>query len=244
MPQELLRDVLRTGDARGRTRRRLSVLPVSIAAHAIALGLFLIGPLAGQLDVPAIMSPLEAARYMPTVAPPAPPPPPPDVTRPAPPATTSAPLEAPPAIAPEPPAAPDRYAPGGLPDSIGVVPGAALVMGLENGAVPVPPPPPPPPPKIVRVGHQGIREPKKTVHVAPVYPVFAQQAGVEGTVILEAILDATGRVDRVRVIRSQPLLDDAAIRAVQQWRYSPTELNGVPVPVLMTITVHFSLRRE
>jgi protein TonB len=40
-----------------------------------------------------------------------------------------------------------------------------------------------------------------------------------------------------------PLLEDAAVRAVRQWRYTPTELNGVPVPVLMTITVVFSLGR-
>jgi protein TonB len=241
MPQELLRDVLRTGDARGRTRRRLSVLPVSIAAHAIALGLFLIGPLAGTLDVPAIVSPLQAARYMPTIAPPAPPPP--SLPREAPPVTTSAPLEAPSEIAPEQPAAPSRSADGGLESSIGVDAGPPLVIGLENTA-PVPVPPPPPPPKLARVGHQGIREPKKIVHVAPEYPVIAQRAGVEGTVILEAILDATGRVDRLRVIKSQMLLDDAAMRAVQQWRYSPTELNGVPVPVLMTITVRFTLSRE
>jgi protein TonB len=102
---------------------------------------------------------------------------------------------------------------------------------------------PPPQPKIVRVG-QGVREPKKLVHVAPEYPVIAQRARVQGTVVLEAVLDVTGRVDRVRVLRSEPLLDEAAIKAVRQWRYTPTELNGVPVPVLMTITVHFSLAQE
>jgi protein TonB len=113
---------------------------------------------------------------------------------------------------------------------------------LEVAPVAPPPPAPPAQPRLARVG-SGIREPKKLVHIAPEYPEIARRAGVQGVVILEAILDATGRVDSVRVLRSQPLLDEAAIRAVRQWRYSPTELNGVPVPVLMTITVQFSLNR-
>jgi protein TonB len=81
------------------------------------------------------------------------------------------------------------------------------------------------------------------VHVTPEYPEIARRARIDGTVILEAVLDVTGRVDRVRVLRSVPLLDDSAVKAVSQWRYTPTELNGVPVPVLMTITVQFSLQR-
>jgi protein TonB len=88
-----------------------------------------------------------------------------------------------------------------------------------------------------------IREPKKLVHVAPLYPEIARTARIEGIVVMEALLDATGKVDSVRVLRSVALLDDAAIRAVKQWRYTPTELNGVPVPVLMTITVRFALER-
>jgi protein TonB len=94
----------------------------------------------------------------------------------------------------------------------------------------------------VRVG-TGIREPKKLVHVAPTYPELARVSRIEGKVTMEAILDVTGKVESVRVLSSQPLLEDAAVRAVRQWRYSPTLLNGVPVPVLMTITVVFTLAR-
>jgi len=239
MPQEILRDVLRTGDASGRARRRLSILPVSIAVHAIAVGLFVMSPLATVGDLPAFSSPLQAARYMPTIAPPSPPPPSESHAG----VPRGAPIEAPLTIAPESAASSDRAAEGGLESSIGVNAGPPLVLGLEgNGPVPVPPSPPPQPTRPVRVG-QGIREPKKILHVAPEYPIIAQRAGVEGTVILEAILDVTGKVVQVRVIRSHPLLDDAAVKAVQQWRYTPTELNGVPVPVLMTITVRFSLSR-
>ena len=51
----------------------------------------------------------------------------------------------------------------------------------------------------------------------------------------------TGRVEDVRILRSIPLLDAAALEAVRQWEYSPTLLNGVPVPVLITVTVNFAL---
>ena len=75
--------------------------------------------------------------------------------------------------------------------------------------------------------------------MAPVYPQIAQQARVTGTVILEAVLSPTGEVSNVKVVRSVPLLDAAAVDAVAQWRYAPTLLNGTPVSVLMTVTVRF-----
>ena len=64
---------------------------------------------------------------------------------------------------------------------------------------------------------------------------------VQGIVILEAIIDPSGSVTNVRVLRSIPLLDQSAIDAVRQWKYQPTLLNGVPVPIVMTVTVNFSL---
>ena len=60
-------------------------------------------------------------------------------------------------------------------------------------------------------------------------------------VILEAIIDPGGNVTNVRVLRSIPLLDNSAIEAVRQWKYEPTLLNGVPVPIVMTVTVNFAL---
>jgi protein TonB len=56
------------------------------------------------------------------------------------------------------------------------------------------------------------------------------------------MLDETGRVAQLKVLRSEPLLDAAALEAVRRWRYTPTLLNNVPVPVLLTVTVRFSLR--
>ena len=83
----------------------------------------------------------------------------------------------------------------------------------------------------------------KVVDVPPVYPEISRRAHIQGVVILEAVLDAKGNVASVRVLRSVPTLDQAAIDAVQQWRFSPALLNGQPVPVVMTVTVNFTLDR-
>jgi protein TonB len=65
---------------------------------------------------------------------------------------------------------------------------------------------------------------------------------VEGVVIIEAVIGTDGRVQQARVLRSKPLLDEAALTAVRQWVFTPTLLNGVPVPLIMTVTVNFTLR--
>jgi protein TonB len=60
-------------------------------------------------------------------------------------------------------------------------------------------------------------------------------------VVLEATISPSGEVTGVKVLKGIPLLNDAAVNAVREWRYSPTLLNGVPVPVIMTVTVNFRL---
>lgn len=110
------------------------------------------------------------------------------------------------------------------------------VGGVIGGAVEAPPPPSEP----VRVGG-NVKEPKKLRNVAPVYPDVAKQARVQGVVVLEATIDTSGRVDNVRVLRGIPLLNEAAVEAVKKWAYSPTMLNGIAVPVVMTVTVNFTL---
>ena len=89
---------------------------------------------------------------------------------------------------------------------------------------------------------QGIREPHRIAGSPPEYPIMARNARVQGTVILEAVINERGTIERVRVLKSEPLLDAAAIAAVQNWRYTPTLLNGTPVSVLMTITINFTLQ--
>jgi TonB family protein len=114
--------------------------------------------------------------------------------------------------------------------------------GIVGGATLNAPPPtwnPGDPP--LRIGG-AIREPRKMKHVNPIYPVEAQDARVQGVVILELSLDQDGRVSDARVVRPVPMLDDAALDAVLQWEFEPTMLNGQPVPVIMTVTVNFTLR--
>jgi len=113
-------------------------------------------------------------------------------------------------------------------------------FGLEIVGV-APPPAAPPPQGPVRL-HAGMQAPSKIVDVAPQYPSLAQAARVEGVVILEAVIDADGSVTSVKVLRSIPLLDDAAVKAVRAWRFTPARLNGQAVPVVMTVTVNFTLQ--
>ena len=239
MPQEFLRDVLRPGDAAGRRRRHWSVLPLSIVGHGAIVMALLFSPWATGVELPVVASPLE--HFIATVArtPPPPPSPPTNVPR----RDVRAPTTAPDTIGREVETRTRESADGGIPDGPGVDSAHPPVTDLGTTATVVAPPPPPVPvPKIVRVGGV-IREPRKLVHVAPIYPEIARLSRVQGIVTMEAVLDATGKVESVRVLSSQPLLEEAAVRAVRQWRYTPTELNGVPVPVLMTITVRFSLDR-
>ena len=137
-------------------------------------------------------------------------------------------------------------------------------VSRDSIAAPPPPPPPPPPgagrggvsgsvmefmPEVfdrhlrelnpVRIGG-SIKQPAKIRDVRPIYPPIAQQAGVQGVVIIETIIDTDGNVAAARVLRSIPLLDQAALNAVQQWRFVPTQLNGMPQAVVMTVSVNFT----
>lgn len=92
----------------------------------------------------------------------------------------------------------------------------------------------------VRVGGD-ITEPKKLMDARPVYPQEALDKKVSGIVILEVLIDGTGGVRDAKVLRSVPLLDQAALDAVKKWRFTPTLLNGAPVEVVMTVTVNFTV---
>jgi TonB family protein len=93
----------------------------------------------------------------------------------------------------------------------------------------------------IRVGG-NVRVPTKVRDDKPAYPADAQAAGVQGVVIIEAIVDESGSVANARVLRSIPSLDQAALGAVSQWRFAPTDVNGSPAHVLMTVTVNFTMR--
>lgn len=94
----------------------------------------------------------------------------------------------------------------------------------------------------IRAGGGDIRTPTKLKDVKPVYPPVAQAARVQGIVLIDAVIDEAGRVVNARVLRSIPLLNAAALDAVSQWQFLPNDVDGRPVPVVMTLTVNFVLQ--
>jgi protein TonB len=125
----------------------------------------------------------------------------------------------------------------------GAVTGTGALTALNP--LPVPALPPPPPPVIVRTPTRlgGVVLESKVVHrVQPEYPPLARTARVSGVVILDVTVNDEGEVSEIRVLSGHPLLQQAALDAVRQWKYSPTLLNGEPVPVQGTVTVIFNLR--
>jgi TonB family protein len=94
----------------------------------------------------------------------------------------------------------------------------------------------------VRAGQGSIKEPRKIKDVVPSYPTSLLEAGVSGTVVLECLIDTEGAVTDMQVVNGHPSLVKLAQDAVKKWRYTPTLLDGVPVPVVMTVTVNFRVQ--
>jgi periplasmic protein TonB len=242
MERRLFEDLIDSDRVAHRTQQS-KTMPVSLLLHTIAAALIVIVPLLSADQLPDPASAVKAFFVEPMAAPAPPPPPPPPAARPAnapkpipKPVMENqfvAPVEVPEEITPE--ESIDMGVEGGAGGVEGGVPGG-VVGGIVGGL----PDAPPPPVQAVRVGGQ-IKEPKKLKNVAPVYPDIAKQARVQGVVILECTISPQGKVTDVKVLRGIPLLDQAAIDAVKQWVYTPTLLNGVPVPVIMTVTVNFKL---
>ena len=86
----------------------------------------------------------------------------------------------------------------------------------------------------------NIKPPTKIKDVRPVYPPLAREAGVTGVVIIEVRIGTDGGVEETHVLKSIPLLDEAALDAVKQWQFVPTLMNGNPVPIIMTVTINFA----
>jgi periplasmic protein TonB len=254
MKGTLFEDLVVSAPPAGRFGRRAALLPLSIAAHGAALALALALPVLRSGELPTPAGPTVRWEPAPAVAPPAPlptPPPAPRVRNEAPSRDTRAttltePVAPPPAPGPmvsmiEPDSLPtdEGRAPclvnceDSRPDGIGDGPrGAPSADGLPDGT------------GIATVRPGGdIKPPVRTVYVAPVYPEIARAARVSGIVVLECTIGPSGHVSDVRVLTGHPLLNPAAVEAVRQWRYMATRLNGVPVAVLMTVTVRFTVSR-
>ena len=218
--------------------------PVSLALHVILIGAALGASIWFVEDVPE--PPIPVAFY---ASSPPPPPPPPAAPK-APPKAPEAPKpvqvkpvemvqpQVIPENVPQPLAQPEAASegveggveggvPGGVPG--GVLGGVTGGTGPGGGEEPL------------RVGGE-VKAPILQQKVDPTYPEAARKARMEGVVILEAIITASGSVEEVRVLKSvNPLLDTSAVRAVQQWRYKPATLNGRAVRVYLTVTVTFNL---
>lgn len=133
---------------------------------------------------------------------------------------------------------------------IGGVPGGVAggqLGGAENGVLGATGNAPPPPPvakpvqqkRIVRAG-SNLKPPRQTLSVDPEYPPLARQAHIAGVVIVDAIIDEHGNVVQAHAVSGPPLLIPPALKAVLQWKYEPTVLNGQPVSVELEVQVNFA----
>jgi len=240
----MFEDILIESTNRRSSAKRAMSWPVSLALHVLLIGGILGASIWFVDDVPE--PPIPVAFY--ASAPPPPPPPP---------AAPKAPPKAPeqakpvpvkpqemvqpqviPESVPQPlaqPEAPSEGVEGGVEGGVpGGVPGGVaggIVGGTGPGGGEEP----------LRVGGE-VKAPVLQQKVDPTYPEAARKARMEGVVILEAIITASGTVEDVKVLKSvNPLLDASAVRAVQQWRYKPATLNGRAVRVYLTVTVTFNL---
>jgi protein TonB len=222
--------------SRARSNRKWYTLPLSFLVHTSILAVLVVVPLIATDVLPRPRAIMEfVAPYTPVI-PTAPPP------------SQRA--------APTPSAIQTAGAPVVAPDSIGVESGVifqpghvetaaidGLVGGFDVGQIAgdAPPPVAAAPLEPVVVGG-NIKPPLRTRYVMPEYPQIARSAGIQGVVIIEALIGADGKVENARVLRSKPFLDEAALAAVRGWEYTPTLLNGRATPVIMTVTVNFTLK--
>lgn len=113
-----------------------------------------------------------------------------------------------------------------------------LMSGIRPHVAAAPPSVPHAPVKI------SVLDPGFLLHrVQPIYPHNAIITHTEGTVMLTALIDTSGRITQLHAISGHPFLIQAAVDAVKQWRYKPYILNGSPVEVETQVSVNFTLSR-
>lgn len=235
-----------------RGRRWLS-LPVAVVLHLVAFTTF---AFASYWNVGTVADPAINVAFIDVQLPPPPPPassghPKPQPTKPA----AEPPQPTPVRTVQQPTTVPDK--PLDTPPSTDPLPEAPGPVSDPGPSTPGLPGPPGPP-GTGRDPGPGIGDgPSAPVHltaemtppvavykVQPRYTEVARRAGVQGVVIVEAVVDEQGRVSNVRVLRHLPMgLDQAAIDAIQQWRFTPAAMQGRPVKVYFTLTANFTLQR-
>jgi protein TonB len=130
--------------------------------------------------------------------------------------------------------------PGGVPGGeIGGLAGGAF--GSTGTAVPPPPPTQPQPAKRVVRASSLLKAPRQISSVNPEYPTLARQTHLQGIVVVDAVIDEKGNVVQARAVSGHPLLIPEALKAVLQWKYEPTSLNGQPISVELKVEVRFNL---
>jgi|SRR5437016_4083384 len=130
--------------------------------------------------------------------------------------------------------------------SVGVVGGVAGgtpggVIGSLVSSAPPPPPPPKAPPSGPKKVSSGVMEGNLIKRIDPPYPNMAKIAHIQGDVVLQATISKQGSIENLRGVSGHPILIQAAMEAVRQWRYKPYELNNEPVEVETTVTVRFHM---
>jgi periplasmic protein TonB len=230
-----------------------ATLPIAYIFEALVIGVMILYPLIYTSALPKA----QLMTFLSAPPPPPPPPPPPAAAAPAPRIIHRVSMEdimrtptvIPKTVAqvkdePEPP----PTATGVVGGVQGGVPGGqmgGILGGVLGGVMSSAPPPPPPPPKPhvtqrIRVGGQV--EAARTIFAPkPEYPPLAKMARIQGEVRLDAVISKDGTIENLKVISGHPLLVQAAMAAVQRWRYQPTLLNGEAVEVATEIDVNFTL---
>lgn len=228
---------------------RGSTTLISFTLQAIVIGVIVILPLMFTQALPT-----KELTTMLTAPPPPPPPPPPPASSPVKAVKVikvnpTAELRTPTSIPKEvkmvhdepqqaPPSATMAGVPGGVPGGVaGGSMGGVIGGVLSSAPVAVPDKPTP---QRVRVS-QGVTSGLLIKKVTPEYPALAKQARIQGSVVLHAVIGKNGEVQNLQVVSGHPMLTQAAIQAVKQWRYKPYFLNGQPVEVDTNVTVNFSL---
>ena len=232
MPRDLFGQVTRRSIAIG--SRKWYTLPLSLFSHSAIVAVLITIPILAPAVMPSVFADDDPTWITASL----PPPPPPIRQRDV--------VARPPVGLTVPTHVPTGFVPEGPPIDTGWEDAHASsnhIFGDFDKDVALGPPPPPPPPtqKALQVGGT-IRRPMKVRNVDPVYSPMAQLAKIQGLVIIEATIGPDGRVIDARILRSLPMLDQSALEAVRQWEFTPTLLNGVPVPVVMTVTVNFTLK--
>lgn len=244
MERRLFEDLVLSRSGGGGTHTRAGAMPFSIVIHGAGLAGLLALSMAVRDDLPPLPEPPRITNYLPrgggSVSAPSRP------RRVAPRRPTTAPtFDTVPAALPQPEIFDIDDGPVGDPGPgdgslcVGCAPGPGGPDGDPNGSDPVGIGPSIAPAVPVRIGPH-VQPPRKVRHVDPVYPELARKARVTGIVLLECVIDREGVVRSVAVLSGHPLLERAAVDAVRQWTYRPTLLNGVPVEIVMTVTVHFT----